>query len=102
MRLPQRTMEHDFQPRQSTGALHMRFHLAVAVLTSSLFLLTHLIEAAEYKYPYHDSYLATPTTAILSDYAATTRVKSHKVHLPGLAARNRLPSLEGLCDLTIS
>ncbi len=80
----------------------MRFHLAVAVLTASLCLLTHLIEAAEYKYPYHDPYLATATTAILGDDGATTRVKSQTVHLPGLAGRNRLPSLEGRGNLSMS
>ena len=80
----------------------MRFHLAVALLTASLCLLTHLIEAAEYKYPYHDPYLATATTAILGDDGATTRVKSQTVHLPGLAGRNRLPSLEGRGNLSMS
>ena len=80
----------------------MRFHLAVAVLTASLCLLTHLIEAAEYKYPYKDPYLATATTAILGDDGATTRVKSQTVHLPGLAGRNRLPSLEGRGNLSMS
>ena len=80
----------------------MHFHLAMAVLTASLSLLTHLIEAAEYKYPYKDPYLATATTAILGDDGATTRVKSQTVHLPGLAGRNRLPSLEGRGNLSMS
>jgi len=42
----------------------MRFHFALAVL-ATLGLLTHSIEAADYKYPYHDPFLATATTAIL-------------------------------------
>jgi len=72
----------------------MRFHFVLAVLTT-LCLSTHSVEAAEYKYPYHDPYLATATTAILSDDGATERVKSTIVHVPGLPGRNNLPSLEG-------
>ena len=44
----------------------MRFRFALAALTT-LSLLTHSVEAADYKYPYRDPYLATATTAILSD-----------------------------------
>ena len=44
------------------------------------------VEAAEYKYPYRDPYLATATTAILSDDGATPRANSEVVHVPGLPA----------------
>src|SRR3990170_8721960 len=60
------------------------------------------IEAAEYKYPYRDPYIATATTAILSDDGATPRVNSEVVHVPGLPGRNRLPSLEGRGDVSIA
>jgi len=80
----------------------MRFHLAMALLTASLCLLTNLIEAAEYKYPYHDPFLATATTALLSDDGTTAQLKSTIVHVPGLPGRNRLPSLEGRGDVSIN
>jgi hypothetical protein len=64
--------------------------------------LTRSIEAADYKYPYHDPYLATATTAILSDDGATPRVKSTIVHVPGLSGRNNLPSLEGRGNVSLA
>jgi hypothetical protein len=60
------------------------------------------VEAAEYKYPYHDPYLATATTAILNDDGLTPRLKSQIVHVPVLPGRNRLPSLEGRGELSIA
>jgi pimeloyl-ACP methyl ester carboxylesterase len=60
------------------------------------------IEAAGYKYPYRDPYLATATTAILSDNGAMPRLKSQVVHVPGLPGRNRLSSLEGRGDVSIA
>lgn len=59
-------------------------------------------EAAEYSYPYRDPYIATATTAILSDDGATPRVNSEVVHVPGLPGRNKLPSLEGRGDVSIA
>ena len=79
----------------------MRFHFVMAALIT-LSLLTHSIEAADYKYPYHDPYLATATTAILSDDGATARVKSTIVHVPGLPGRNNLPTLEGRGDVSLA
>src|ERR687892_728534 len=70
----------------------MRFHFIVSIL---LCLSWGSVEAAEYKYPYHDPYLATATTAILNDDGFTPRLKSEMVHVSGLANRNQLPSLEG-------
>jgi pimeloyl-ACP methyl ester carboxylesterase len=79
----------------------MRFHFALAAL-ATLGLLTHSIEAADYKYPYHDPYLATATTAILSDDGATGRAKSTIVRVPGLPGRNNLPSLAGRGDVSLA
>jgi hypothetical protein len=70
----------------------MRFHFIVSIV---LCLSLSSIEAAEYKYPYHDPYLATATTAILNDDGLTPRLKSQLVRVPGLPDRNQLPSLEG-------
>ena len=72
----------------------MRFHFSLSLLTA-LSLLIGPLEAGDYKYPYHDPYLATATTAILSDDGATPRADSIIVQVPGLPGRNRLPSLEG-------
>ncbi len=80
-----RIMMHKFQPRRSTGVFHMRIHFVMAALTT-LTLLTHSIEAADYKYPYRDPYLATATTAILSDEGATARVTSILSMCPGFPA----------------
>ncbi|HET8563733.1 MAG TPA: hypothetical protein VFM35_07680 [Candidatus Binatia bacterium] len=60
------------------------------------------VEAAEYKYPYHDPYLATATTAILNDDGPTFRLESQIVHVPGLPGRNQLPSLGGRGDVSIA
>ena len=79
----------------------MRFYFALALLIT-LSLLTASTEAAEYKYPYHDPYLATATVAILSNDGATKRVDSTILHVPGLPGRNNLPDLEGRGDLSLS
>jgi len=83
------------------GFFHIRIYFAFAVL--ALFgLLTHSIEAADYKYPYRDPYLATATSAILSDDGATASVASTIVHVPGLPGRNNLPALEGRGDVGVA
>lgn len=79
----------------------MRFHFAPAALVM-LGLWTHSIEAADYKYPYQDPYLATATTAILSDDGATASVTSTIVRVPGLPGRNNLPNLEGRGDVGLA
>jgi len=79
----------------------MGFHFALAALIM-LGLLTHSIEAADYKFPYRDPYLATATTAILSDDGATARVTSTIVRVPGLPGRNNLPDLEGRGDASLA
>ena len=79
----------------------MRFYFALAALIT-LGLLTHSIEAADYKYPYRDPYLATATTAILSDDGATASVTSTIIRVPGLPGRNNLPDLEGRGDVSLA
>ena len=79
----------------------MRFYFALAAL-ATLSLWTHSIEAADYKYPYRDPYLATATTAILSDDGATASVTSTIIHVPGLPGRNNLPALEGRGDVGLA
>jgi len=79
----------------------MGYYFTVAVLTA-LSLLIRSIAVADYKYPYHDPYLATATSAILSDNGATPRVDSTIVHVPGLPGRNRLPTLEGRGDVSLA
>ena len=80
----------------------MRFHFAAPVLLASLCLLTNLVEAADYKYPFHDPFRATATTAILSDDGATARSKSTIVHVRGLPGRNKINGLEGRGDVSIN
>jgi hypothetical protein len=79
----------------------MRFHFALAML-AALGLLTRSIEAADYKYPYRDPYLATATSAILGNDEATARVESNILRVPGLPGRNRLPGLEGRGDVSLA
>jgi predicted alpha/beta-fold hydrolase len=79
----------------------MRFHFVLAILTA-LSLLTRPIDAGDYAYPYHDPYLATATTAILSDDGATPRADSIILRVPGLPGRNLLPSLEGRGDVSLA
>jgi len=79
----------------------MRFHFVLTVLTA-LSLLIRPLEARDYAYPYHDPYLATATTAILSDDGATPRTDSIIVHVPGLPGRNQLPTLEGRGDVSLA
>jgi hypothetical protein len=79
----------------------MGYYFVVAVLTA-LSLLIHSIAVAEYKYPYRNPYLATATSAILSDNGATPRVDSTIVRVPGLPGRNHLPTLEGRGDVNLA
>ena len=75
----------------------MRFYFTVFI---PLWLSWSSLEGAEYKYPYHDPYLATATIAILNDDGP--RLQSQVVHVPGLPGRNQLPSLEGRGDVSIA
>jgi hypothetical protein len=70
------------------------------VILTTVWILRSPAQALEYNYPYHDPYIATVTTAILDD-GPDPRPKSSIVHVPGLAGRNRLPSLEGRGELSV-
>ena len=94
-------MMQEFRPEQSTRAFAKRFRFTLALLAAVSFL-AQSIEAVAYEYPYHDPYLATATSAILSDNGATPRVDSTIVHVPGLPGRNKLPMLEGRGDLSLA
>ena len=96
----QHIMTH--QLRWSTGHFPRRFRFAVATLSAVLCLAATSIQAAEYNYPYHDPFLATATTALLSDDGTKAEGRSTIVHVLGLPGRNKLPTLEGRGDLSIN
>jgi hypothetical protein len=75
---------------------------AVALLIALLCLAARSVQAAEYTYPYHDPFLATATTALLSDDRTKAQDKSTIVHVPGLPGRDKLPTLEGRGDVSIN
>jgi len=89
------------QLTQPTADITARFQLAVASLIAVLCLATKSVQAAEYNY-YHDPFLATATTALLSDDRTKAQDKSTIVHMPGLPGRNKLPTLEGRGDVSIN
>lgn len=59
-------------------------------------------QAEEYRYPYRDPYLATATSAILDANSQIPRPRRLAVHVPGLAGRNELPTLEGRDSLSVA
>jgi hypothetical protein len=59
-------------------------------------------QAEEYKYPYHDPYVATITAALLNSDDLTPRLKRQVVHVPGLPGRDQLPALEGRGELKVT
>ncbi|HEY1235835.1 MAG TPA: hypothetical protein VGH22_20815 [Candidatus Binatia bacterium] len=74
----------------------------LSAVVASLYVALNLVRAAEYNYPYHDPFLATATTALLSDDRTKAQDKSTIVHVPGLRGRNKLPTLEGRGDVSIN
>jgi hypothetical protein len=60
------------------------------------------LEAEDYKYPYHDPYLATITIAMLNADGLTPGLKRQVIHVPVLPERNHLPSLEGRGELSVA
>ena len=85
-----------------SSTLFGRYICLISVVAATLAFRLSSIEAAEYNYPYRDPYLATATTAILSDAGATRKTPSDVVHVPGLPGRNKLLSLEGRGDVSIA
>jgi predicted alpha/beta-fold hydrolase len=99
--MEQEIMMYEYHLRQSKRIFPRSFQFALA-LWIALSLSASSIEAAGYQYPYHDPYLATATSAILSDDGATPRVDSTIVRVPGLPGRNHLPALEGRGDVSLA
>jgi len=85
--------------RRRRGFFTVRFH--VMVLTA-LGCSWSPVQAEEYKYPYHDPYVATVTAAILNSDDLTPKLKRQVVHVPGLAGRDQLPALEGRGELKVT
>lgn len=79
-----------------------RFRFAVATLSTALCVAANSIKAAEYNYPYHDPFLATATTALLSDDGTKAQDKATIIHVPGLPGRNELPTLEGRGNVSVN
>jgi hypothetical protein len=83
-----------------------RMNLRAVCLCLVVAMTTHLswgsARAEDYKYPYHDPYLATITTAILNADGHTPGLKREVVHVPVLPGRDRLPTLEGRGDLSVA
>jgi len=88
--------------------LHHRRRRAFLVVRRHVIVLTTVclawssVGAEDYKYPYHDPYLATATSAILDADDRNPRIKRQLVHVPGLPGRNQLPSLEGRGDVRLT
>jgi hypothetical protein len=72
------------------------------LVATALCLAGSAVDAGEYKYPYHDPYLATATTAILGADGSIPGQKREVVHVPGLPNRNHLPGLEGRGTVSIT
>jgi hypothetical protein len=60
------------------------------------------VHAEDYKFPYHDPYLATVTGAVLNADGRTPGLKRQVVHVPVLPGRNELPGLEGRGALSVA
>ena len=93
---------------ETMQGLHHRRRHAFFTLRRHFIVLTTVclawssVEAEDYKYPYHDPYLATATSAILDADDRNPRIKRQLVHVPGLPGRNQLPSLEGRGDVRLT
>ena len=77
----------------------VRAHFAVLTAIS---LACSSVDAEEYRYPYHDPYVATATTAIVNADRLLPRLRRQIVYVPGLPARNQLPFLEGRGELGVA
>ena len=77
----------------------MRRHV---IELTAICLLWSAAEAGEFKYPYHDPYLATITTAILNSDGLNPGLTREVVHVQVLPDRNGLPTLEGRAKLSVA
>ncbi|HEX9284505.1 MAG TPA: hypothetical protein VF879_02450 [Nitrospirales bacterium] len=82
--------------RQEVFTVRFQFIVLAAVCLS-----WSPVGAQDYKYPYHDPYVATATTAILNSDRFTSRLKHQVVRLPGLSGRNQLPPVEGRGEVNL-
>jgi len=57
---------------------------------------------AEYRYPYHDPYVATATSAIVNADRLPPGPTRQIIRVPGLPGRDELPSLEGRGQLSVA
>jgi hypothetical protein len=88
-----------FYHRRQRGFFTVRFPL---IVLTALCLSWSSAEADDYRYPYHDPYLATVTTAILDGDALAHRPKREVIHVPGLPGRQDVPLLEGRHELSVA
>jgi hypothetical protein len=77
----------------------VRFHF---IVLTTICLLGSSVQAEDYKYPYHDPYLATFTAAILDADRITPRHKRQLVHVSVLPGRDQISPLEGRGDLSVA
>lgn len=88
-----------FYHGRQRGFFTVRFPL---IVVTALCLSWSSAEADPYRYPYHDPYLATVTTAILDGDGLAHRPKREVVHVPGLPGRHDVPLLEGRDELSVA
>jgi hypothetical protein len=101
MRFGERLAEtmQERHPRRRQAFFTVRLHF---IVLTTVCLAWRSVEAEDYKYPYHDPYLATATSAILDADDRNPRIKRQLVHVPGLPGRNQLASLEGRGDVRVT
>src|SRR5712692_7819127 len=101
MRFGERLAEtmQELHPRRRQAFFTVRLHF---IVLTTVCLAWRSVAAEDYKYPYHDPYLATATTAILNDDGPAPRLKSEMVRVPGLPGRNQLPALEGRGEMSVA
>jgi hypothetical protein len=101
MRFGERLAEtmQELHPRRRQAFFTVRLHF---IVLTTVCLAWRSVEAEDYKYPYHDPYLATATSAILDADDRNPRIKRQLVHVPGLPGRNQLASLEGRGDVRVT
>jgi hypothetical protein len=88
-----------FYHRRQREFFTVRFPL---IVLTALCLSWSSAEADDYRYPYHDPYLATVTTAILDGDGLAHRPKREVVHVPGLPGRHDVPLLEARDGLSVA
>jgi hypothetical protein len=60
------------------------------------------VDPADYKYQFHDPYLATMTAGAMTPDGITRGVKREVVHVPVVPGRDRLPMLEGRGEVSVA